>query len=92
MANAVKINASDNVMTAIDTLKPGDEIMNNDGEIITVKEKIPFGHKVALRTFEVGQSVIKYDRPIGTTTDEIEPGEHVHTHNIESNYGRGDRE
>jgi hypothetical protein len=33
---------------------------------------------------------VKYGSTIGTATDDIQPGEHVHTHNVASGRGRGD--
>ena len=43
---------------------------------------VPAGHKVALCDLEANQSVYKYGYPIGQTTQPIEAGEHVHSHNL----------
>ena len=59
---------------------------------MTVREAIPPGHKVALRTIAAGEPVIKYGSPIGTATADIAAGAHVHTHNVASGRGRGDLE
>jgi len=42
---------------------------------------IPFGHKVALRPIAQGEPVFKYGVAIGTATQAIAEGEHVHVHN-----------
>ena len=33
-----------------------------------------------------GEIIVKYGMPIGVATEAIAPGEHVHVHNIKSNY------
>ncbi len=43
------------------------------------------GHKYAIRPIAPGENVIKYGMPIGHAKVKIEPGEHVHTHNLASN-------
>ena len=40
------------------------------------------GHKFALTNIKKGDAVIKYGYPIGTATDDIAKGGHVHTHNL----------
>jgi len=57
---------------------------------VEIKERIPMGHKFALRDIEPGEYVIKYGERIGIATARIEAGEHVHVHNLESIYGRRD--
>ncbi|HEX9618763.1 MAG TPA: altronate dehydratase family protein, partial [Polyangiaceae bacterium] len=51
-------------------------------ERVTVAESIGAGHKVALRAHTAGDAVVKYGWPIGRATKRIEPGEHVHAHNL----------
>ncbi len=48
---------------------------------------IPFGHKKALRAIAQGESIIKYGYPIGIAVRDIQPGEHVHTHNLKTALG-----
>ena len=42
---------------------------------------VPSGHKVARRAIAQGEFVIKYGEIIGRATQDIAPGEWVHTHN-----------
>ena len=42
------------------------------------------------QSIAVGEPVIKYGSPIGIATSDIQPGAHVHTHNVASTRGRGD--
>lgn len=83
------MTARDDVVTVIDDVDAGTTIPY-DGEIVEIVEDVPFGHKVALVALEAGDSVVKYGETIGLTTEPVEPGEWIHTHNCESTRGRGD--
>jgi altronate dehydratase len=85
------ISDRDNVATALQPLEPGRTLEIRDGAI-TVREAIPSGHKVALRSIAAGEAVIKYGSPIGLASAAIPAGAHVHTHNVASTRGRGDLE
>jgi altronate hydrolase len=89
MKPVLMISARDNVATALEALVAGRQIDVN-GLTVTVREPIPSGHKVAVRTIPAGTVVIKYGSPIGTATAAIAPGDHVHVHNVASARGRGD--
>ena len=45
---------------------------------------IPLGHKIALRDFPLGDTVIKYGCDIGKVVAPIKLGEHVHVHNVKT--------
>lgn len=47
-------------------------------------DKIPAGHKYALKPIKKGEYVIKYGEIIGKATQDIAEGEWVHTHNVKS--------
>jgi len=51
---------------------------------LTALQEIPFGHKIALRDFEVGETVTKYGEDIGKVVAPIKKGEHVHVHNLKT--------
>lgn len=85
----IVITARDNVATALESLSPGQTI-EADGYRVSVREAIASGHKVALKQILSGEAVVKYGSPIGTATADIEPGSHVHVHNVASARGRGD--
>ena len=89
MKPALVISDRDNVATALEPLDPGRRV--SIGSIdVTVRERIPHGHKVALADIAAGQPVIKYGSPIGLASSDIPIGAHVHTHNVASSRGRGD--
>jgi altronate hydrolase len=85
----IVISARDNVATALDPIAAGTTI-HVEGRGIVVREPIASGHKIALTQIAAHEAVIKYGSPIGTATIDIEPGAHVHTHNVASSRGRGD--
>jgi altronate dehydratase len=75
------LSASDNVAVAVRPLAAGAADLG-----VTLRQDVPVGHKVALRAIEPGDKVIKWGVSIGSATRRIEPGEHVHTHNLKSDY------
>lgn len=84
-SSAIRLAAADNVGVVIRDLRPGRDIMVDDLRI-AVRDPIPFGHKIALLPIEPGAAVIKFGVPIGKAKMAIERGEHVHIHNIASDY------
>ena len=90
----IVMKSFDNVCTVVENIEPGSVISvqdNGQESGITVGEKIPFGHKFAIRPIQRGDPIIKYGEVIGVATREITPGQHVHVHNLESRRGRGDK-
>ena len=83
------MSPADNVATALRDLSTG-EVVELDDVTITVASPVPFGHKVALRPIAASEPVLKYGEAIGLAAAAIAAGEHVHTHNVESQRGRGD--
>jgi len=76
----IRLRAADNVVVALKDLPAGTEI---PGEDVICCNQIPSGHKVATASIKAGQPVRKYNQIIGFASRPIEPGEHVHTHNLE---------
>ena len=52
---------------------------------VAAADRIPQGHKMALKTLTTGQSVVKYGFSIGHATASVAAGDWVHTHNMETN-------
>ena len=46
------------------------------------RQPIPSGHKVALRDMASGDAVRRYGQVIGFATQDIQQGDHIHTHNL----------
>ena len=82
---AIQLNSADNVAVCTESLEVGKEVMILD--VLTIlKKKVDIGHKLACKNIRSGDLIIKYGVPIGTATRDISFGDHVHTHNMKSNY------
>ncbi len=95
MKKVFVVEKEDNVGTAaIEAIEAGDEV-GTEGRVtdvtVTANADIPYGHKIALEEIAAGEQVIKYGLSIGTASKDIQPGDYVHIHNVESNRGRGDK-
>jgi altronate hydrolase len=77
----IHLHPSDNVAIARVALSPGLEL-RVDGRSITVEDPIPAGHKVALASIGAGEQIVRYGQVMGRARIRIEPGRHVHTHNV----------
>jgi altronate dehydratase small subunit len=89
------VESNDNVSTVIREVEEGESVdveVGDEVRTIAVTEDIEFGHKLAVEAIEAGETIYKYGVSIGNATQDISPGEWVHAHNVESNYGRGDLE
>ncbi|WP_425515516.1 UxaA family hydrolase [Microvirga antarctica] len=76
--------------TAIGDIAPGESVESPSRSVVAT-ETIPFGHKVALVSIADGGDILKYGESIGLARGDIAVGACVHTHNVESQRGRGDR-
>lgn len=91
---AVKIHDLDNVAAVFSDVPKGDtvEVVDKKGNRfdVTVKDDVPFGHKFAIASIKKGEQITKYGEEIGVASMDIETGDYVHVHNLESTRGRGD--
>ncbi|MDR1533586.1 MAG: UxaA family hydrolase [Planctomycetota bacterium] len=85
---AFRIDARDNVATALSDLPPGRVRLLGEaaGEEIEAAEPVPRGHKLALRDIAAGGDVVKYGVPIGRAFKPIARGGWVHLHCLESRF------
>ena len=74
----VRLDASDNVVTATRALDAGVAIEDTHTAAL-----IPSGHKIATCAIAKGAPIRKYAQLIGYAAEDIAPGAHVHTHNVE---------
>jgi len=81
-APVIRLHLDDGVLIARSSLPPG--MVVADG--VTTLERIPAGHKVAIRPIALGEPIRRYGQIIGFATVPIAPGQHVHTQNC----GMGD--
>lgn len=83
----LKLHPDDSVVVVIAEkgLDPGARVLidlDGNEKVIEVREWIPRGHKLAIRTIEQGEFVIKFGHPIGKARRRVETGDPVHTHNL----------
>jgi altronate hydrolase len=74
---ALRLNADDNVMVAIDEIRAGDA----PAACPVAVERIPRGHKIATAPIEAGAPIRKFGQIIGFASKPIEVGQWVHEHN-----------
>ena len=82
-AQAILINAQDDVATALTDLQEGESVAVALADVsvtVTLGEDIKFGHKYALRDIAEGEEILKYGLPIGKALSDIQAGDWVHVH------------
>jgi altronate dehydratase len=79
----ILLDDEDNTVTALVELTEGREIqLPEEGQPLVISGTIPYAHKFARRFIGQGEKVIKYGEIIGIATRDIQPGTHVHVHNV----------
>lgn len=73
----LKLHPSDNIVIA----RTGAPVGAVFGEV-AAKQAVEMGHKMAVVSIRCGEPVRKFGQPIGFATQDIHPGEWVHTHNV----------
>jgi altronate hydrolase len=76
----IRLSPADDVVIARLELAAGTRLLNEGG--IEAAGRVPAGHKIAVRALRQGQPVRRYNQIIGFATRDIQPGEHVHVHNL----------
>ena len=76
----IRLHENDNVLIARAPIALGQALPELG---LRVRAQVPAGHKIAASRIAAGEKVRKYDTVIGAAMRDIEPGEHVHTHNLE---------
>lgn len=84
-ARLILLAPEDNCLIAAARLPEG-ETLEIEGERVTLAKTIDLGHKVARRALAKDAKVLRYGAPIGHVTANVARGEHLHTHNLESDY------
>ena len=79
MSPLIRLHPADNVLVVRQPLALGQELPEFG---LRTRAQLPAGHKVAARAIRAGERVTKYNVVIGAASRDIEPGEHVHGHNL----------
>ena len=83
-ATFLKINPADTVVVCLQPKKKGD-VIEVDGQHITLKQDTPAGHKVLIKDVTQGENIIKYGYPIGHARQDLKAGEWVNENNLKTN-------
>jgi len=81
----LRIAEEDNVYVLLRPLCAGERLVL-DGRTVAYGAALDLGHKIAACDIAAGEQIIKYGAPIGSAVRDIALGEHVHVHNIRSDY------
>ena len=79
------LHPDDNILVARRDIAAGERV-ELDGEAFVVPAAVELGHKLARRALAAGARVLKYGAPIGSMKAAAARGEHVHLHNLRSDY------
>ena len=74
----LRLNPSDPVVVAMRDIAAGETVTAK----VKAAEPITRGHKVAILPVAAGEPVRKFGQIIGNATTAIQPGQHVHVHNL----------
>lgn len=85
------LHQKDNTVTALQDLIKGEvlPVLELVGAPLTLRQDIPYAHKFARTFIPRGGDVIKYGEIIGVAILDIQPGEHVHVHNVVGKRAQG---
>ncbi|MEM7028406.1 MAG: UxaA family hydrolase [Chloroflexota bacterium] len=81
----LQLSPQDNVLVLIRSLAQG-ETFRIAGHSFQLATAVTLGHKIAACDIQAGEKIIKYGVPIGSAKTDIRQGDHVHLHNIKSDY------
>ena len=80
----LKINPADSVVVCLTEKKKGD-VIDIEGQRITLNQDTPAGHKVLIKDVAKGENIIKYGYPIGHALEELKAGDWVNEQNLKTN-------
>jgi (2R)-sulfolactate sulfo-lyase subunit alpha len=83
--SVVLLHPDDNILVLAAPIQAGQRL-EIDGQSVVAVSDVAVGHKIARRALSFGDKVLKYGAPIGSMTAAAAQGEHVHMHNMKSDY------
>lgn len=73
---------------AVRDLEPGTveggSLTGSGSVSVRLRERVPLGHKLALRDIPAGGDVTEYGVRVGIASADIAEGDYVHVHNVRS--------
>ncbi len=85
IAQAILLHPHDTVLICVVRICAGD-VVDIDGHPVIISQDIDVGHKISRCSLAVGDKVLRYGAPIGSMTQAVAIGEHIHMHNMQSDY------
>lgn len=82
---AIHLHSNDNIAVACNNLEKDEKVIV-DGKEIFLLNDITLAHKLAFKDIKKGDKIVKFGADIGSAIKDIKVGEHVHLHNIKSDY------
>lgn len=79
------LHPDDNILVARRDIAAGERV-EMDGDTLVIPAAVELGHKLARRALAAETRVLKYGAPIGSLKLAVGRGEHVHLHNLRSDY------
>ncbi len=77
-ARTLRLSQDDNIVVAAERVEPGSATLAG----VPARQRIAFGHKMAIVPIAEGQPIVKFGQIIGFASKPIEPGDWVHEHNV----------
>ena len=84
----LRLHPNDNCVVALMDIHQGECLDYEEGVLVAASD-VALGHKLAIDDIPCGGKVYKYGAIIGSATVDIAKGEHIHTHNLASDYIAG---
>ena len=81
----LRLNDNDNIAVLKHGVAQGEQI-KAFGHSFVMAQALEMGHKIAISDISCGSDVTKYGAKIGFAARDIKRGEHVHLHNLSSDY------
>jgi len=85
LAPLLLLHPDDNIVVARRDIAAGESV-ELDGDRFVIPAAVELGHKLARRALAAETRVLKYGAPIGSMKAPVARGEHVHLHNLRSDY------
>lgn len=79
------LSPEDSVFVLRDQVEGGETVLV-EGVLVTCSVRLGLGQKIARKDLKAGYKIFKYGAAIGVLTSDIQIGDHVHLHNLRSEY------
>jgi len=83
----IRLSERDQVVIALRSYEAGETLQLKTNVVLTLREPVPRGHKIATEPVGAGQDVYKFGYSIGKAAADLKPGDWVHSHNLRTGLG-----